>query len=374
MFLSKTLSPPERRYWPTELEVACLVWTTKRVRWMVEACEKPVTVLTDHSATIGIVRQTSLTSSSVDKLNNRLTRASQYLSQFGKLRLVYVPGREHILPDALSRLNAAETTKVRDDEDTLDDLVMSNAIEFVTTAYGTTMLTEIQDDFRRQLQTGYDEDKHFSRFKTLAQKHPDSTAFAWRDDLLWFNERLCIPKTLVGDIFQTVHDEQYHVGYHRIYPRLQGQFYIRKLDKLLRRYLQHCPECQEVQTKRHRPFGALQPIFSPAIPFHTITIDFILGLPEVNDFNSILSVTCKFSKRVILLPGHDTYTASAWGHRLLDELLSADWGLPTVIISDRDPKFLSQVWKTIFDRLGTKLVTNRDMAPPEVGGRAGPAR
>ena len=96
MFLSKTLSPPERRYWPTELEVACLVWTTKRVRWMVEACEKPVTVLTDHSATIGIVRQTSLTSSSVDKLNNRLTRASQYLSQFGKLRLVYVPGREHI--------------------------------------------------------------------------------------------------------------------------------------------------------------------------------------------------------------------------------------------------------------------------------------
>ena len=278
-----------------------------------------------------------------------------------------VRGSHNILPDALSRLNAAETTKVRDDEDTLDDLVMSNAIEFVTTAYGTTMLTEIQDNFRRQLQTGYDEDKHFSQFKTLAQKHPDSTAFAWRDDLLWFNERLCIPKTLVGDIFQTVHDEQYHVGYHRIYPRLQGQFYIRKLDKLLRRYLQHCPECQEVQTKRHRPFGALQPIFSPAIPFHTITIDFILGLPEVNDFNSILSVTCKFSKRVILLPGHDTYTASAWGHRLLDELLSADWGLPTVIISERDPKFLSQVWKTIFDRLGTKLLRSTAHHPQSDG-------
>jgi len=76
MFLSKTLLGAESRYWPTELEVACLVWIIRRIRWMVEALELPVTVFTDHAATTGIVQQTSLTTSSIDKLNIRLIRAS----------------------------------------------------------------------------------------------------------------------------------------------------------------------------------------------------------------------------------------------------------------------------------------------------------
>ena len=40
----------------------------------------------------------------------------------------------------------------------------------------------------------------------------------------------------------------------------------------------------------------------------------------------------------------------------MTRLQKVDWGLPKQIISDRDPKFLSMVWKTIFKQLGVKLL------------------
>lgn len=41
---------------------------------------------------------------------------------------------------------------------------------------------------------------------------------------------------------------------------------------------------------------------------------------------------------------------------LVDRLDIADWGIPKVIISDRDRKFLSDLWTAIFKRLGTLLL------------------
>ena len=41
MFLSRLLSDAETRYWPTELEIAGLVWVIKKVRHMIEAATKP---------------------------------------------------------------------------------------------------------------------------------------------------------------------------------------------------------------------------------------------------------------------------------------------------------------------------------------------
>ena len=70
LFLSKALANAETRYWLTELEVTGLIWLVRKTRHMLESAEKPTIVYTDHSATLGIVRQSSLTSTtSIDKLN-----------------------------------------------------------------------------------------------------------------------------------------------------------------------------------------------------------------------------------------------------------------------------------------------------------------
>jgi hypothetical protein len=69
-------------------------------------------------------------------------------------------------------------------------------------------------------------------------------------------------------------------------------------------------------------------------------MDFIMALPGHMD--TALSVTCKTSKRVTVIPGKSTWTALNWAEALLERLLIADWGIPESIISDRDPKFMSE--------------------------------
>jgi hypothetical protein len=62
-----------------------------------------VIIYTDHAAITLIVAKETLHFLNIDRLNIRLVRASQYLSQF-EFNIRYKPGRQHTLPDAISRL------------------------------------------------------------------------------------------------------------------------------------------------------------------------------------------------------------------------------------------------------------------------------
>ena len=71
---------------------------------MIESTKKsPTVVYINHSTAILISRQTSLTTFSIDKLNLRLIRASQYLSIFD-LSVRHKTRKMNIVPNALSRL------------------------------------------------------------------------------------------------------------------------------------------------------------------------------------------------------------------------------------------------------------------------------
>lgn len=376
-FISKVLSTAERSYWPTELEVACLVHTIKRTRHMVDSAplDKPPIVLTDHAATTGIAKQTSLTSSSVDKLNLRLVRASQYLSQY-RLDIRHVPGRTHIVPDALSRLSNLRCNEADLTTNVLDDLSAFQTEEDLST-YKMTML-ELDDDFKNHLKEAYRQDKHWASVLEILEpygQHPDPQElpipFLQQDQLLYYIEpidhslRLVIPKSLQGDIFEMMHDQRMHTGFNRTYEAIRTTYHIRKLAKHLDEYIRHCRKCGPNQTRRHKPHGDLRPIQTPPMPFHTITIDLVTGIPEDQSCDAVMSVTCKFSKRITLIPGRTNWDAAKWAKALLDAL--ADWGIPSAIISDRDTKFVSQLWKAIFTQLGTKILMSTAYHPETDG-------
>lgn len=103
LFQSRQLKPAETRHWPTELEMAGIVWVVKKIRHLIGASNLRTIIYTDHSAAVGLVRQTSLNTVSVEKLNLRSVRASEYLQRF-LIEIRHKPGKAKIVPDALSRL------------------------------------------------------------------------------------------------------------------------------------------------------------------------------------------------------------------------------------------------------------------------------
>ena len=178
---------------------------------------------------------------------------------------------------------------------------------------------------------------------------------------------LCIPPSVALDILGIAHGEG-HPGFFCCYEIVSHSWYIRSLTKLLRSFICHCPQCLVLQTRRHPPYGSLQPIESPPVPFFTLTLDFVLALSLSKEgYNAIMSVTCKFSKRVTLVEDADTWSAEQWAHAFLKRLDLINWGFPGKLITDRDPKFLSKFWTTLFAKLEVKLLYSTAYHPQTDG-------
>ena len=166
----------------------------------------------------------------------------------------------------------------------------------------------------------------------------------------------CIPPEVAKDVIEIVHGQR-HPSFANSYEIVSRFWCIRGLTKLLRSYIHHCPEILILQTRRHSLYGLLEPIESPLVLFHTFTIDFILALPVSGEgFNNVMSVTCKYSKQVTLVLGKNTWSAEECAWVLLSRLKLIDWNLPAVLISDRNPKFLSKLWAALFTKLKVELL------------------
>ncbi len=72
MFLSRLLKSAETRYWPTELELAGMVWVVRKVRHLIELSNLPTIIYTDHGTNVGIAKQTTLSTALTEKQNLRL--------------------------------------------------------------------------------------------------------------------------------------------------------------------------------------------------------------------------------------------------------------------------------------------------------------
>ncbi|MBW0545001.1 hypothetical protein O181_084716 [Austropuccinia psidii MF-1] len=85
-------------------------------------------------------------------------------------------------------------------------------------------------------------------------------------------------------------------------------------------------------------------------------MDWVTGLPPGGDrsYNAFLVILDRFSKTPIFLPCHKEDTATDTALLIWNRVIS--WtGTFTNIISERDPKFTSELWKNLHQSFGTKL-------------------
>ena len=99
------------------------------------------------------------------------------------------------------------------------------------------------------------------------------------------------------------------------------------------------------------PLNLITPAIG-ALPFQTISMDFIVKLPESAGYDSILTITdhdC--TKMLIAIPCRETITAEGVAELFLRQIFPR-FGLPSKIISDRDPRFLSKFMKELCRLMG----------------------
>ena len=126
------------------------------------------------------------------------------------------------------------------------------------------------------------------------------------------------------------------------------------MKKFILAQVQSCLLCQKAKPERVPYPGLLSPLPVPHQAWHTISMDFISGLPQSSQFNSILVVIDKFSKYGHFISLRHPFNAQKVAEVFLDNVYKLH-GMPKYIISDRDPIFTSQFWKMLIARTGTQL-------------------
>jgi len=115
-----------------------------------------------------------------------------------------------------------------------------------------------------------------------------------------------------------------------------------------------CHVCQRGTLFPEMPTGKLMPNPIPNVPWTDISVDFIMGLPEVQGYNAILAICDRFTKQVHIIPTTKGTNSLGLVHLYQDHIWKLH-GLHNMVISDHGPQFLSGFMKELNKILGIKM-------------------
>jgi hypothetical protein len=159
-------------------------------------------------------------------------------------------------------------------------------------------------------------------------------------------------------LIQSHHDSPVHghPGISKTIQLTERLYWWPQMQIDITEYVKGCADCQRHKVNTRPTKAPLQPIYPKveAMPFETVTLDFIVKLPISQDFDSILTITNQgCTKAAIFVPCNEDITAEETAALYIKHVFT-HFGLLTKVISDRDPCFMSKFMQEACKITGVK--------------------
>nr|GFC24630.1 putative reverse transcriptase domain-containing protein [Tanacetum cinerariifolium] len=120
-------------------------------------------------------------------------------------------------------------------------------------------------------------------------------------------------------------------------------------------YVSKCLTCAKVKAEHQRPLRLLVQPKIPEWKWDNITMDFVTKLPKTSQgYDTIWVIVDRLTKSAIFTPIRETDSMDKLAKIYLKEVVTRH-RIPVSIISDRDPRFASNFWRSLQNALGTRL-------------------
>ena len=115
-----------------------------------------------------------------------------------------------------------------------------------------------------------------------------------------------------------------------------------------------------------KPAGLLQPLPIPHKPWTIVSIDFVSGLPISQRLETIMVIVDRLTKYVHFIGLSHPFSAAKVAALFAQNVLKLN-GMPTSIVSNRDPVFPAKFWAELFKLQGVKLAMSSAYHPQSDG-------
>ncbi|KAK1602092.1 hypothetical protein QYE76_017135 [Lolium multiflorum] len=272
-------------------------------------------------------------------LNKRHAKWVEFIESFPYV-IKYKKGKDNVVADALSRKLTLLLTR-------LDFHVLG--------------LDEIKEQ--------YASDTFFGPIFAKCSIEKGIDDFYLHQGFLFKGNKLCVPmSSLRLLLLQESHGGGLmgHFGREKTYAMLSTHYYWPRMYRDVERLCRRCTTCLQAKSSSN-PYGLYTPLPIPYAPWSDISMDFVLGLPRTKyGHDSIFVVVDRFSKMAHFIPCSRTDDASHIASLFFREIVRLH-GVPRSIVSDRDVKFMSYLWKTLMAKFNVKLLFSSSSHPQTDG-------